>query len=82
VRGQEGKGENVQNGESKRLPPLPPSSHRWWGEAKKFRSEMGKVRKCEHYFERKGREIKCRKGCGIGYFASPYIKIKRGKLVV
>ena len=77
------KGGSVQNGESKKLPPLPSSNHKWWGEARKHRIELREVIKCKHYFiyKKNGREIGC-KHCPIGYFASPKIRIEKGKLVV
>ncbi len=72
-----------KNGESKKLPPLPPSNHKWWGEARKYRTELKEPEKCNHYFiyKKNGREIGC-KHCSIGYFSSSEIRIKKGKLVV
>ena len=74
----------MQNGESNRLPDLPPSSNKFWDGAKKFSSDLTtKKPDCEHYFiyRGNGREIACRK-CSIGYYLSAGAFLKDGQIVV
>ena len=70
----------MQNGNIK-LPDLPPSNHKWWSKAIKYRTEFVNKPKCEHYFEHKSaREVVC-KNCNIGYYLSNE-KVINGQFVI
>lgn len=64
------------------LPDLPESNDKWWSKAIKYRIELKKKEKCDHYFEyRNGREIIC-KSCNIGYFLTGKEMVKDGKVEI
>ena len=48
------------------LPELPPSKSSFWDNAEKFATEDTMPKKCEHFFERKGFAVECKK-CHIGF---------------
>ena len=72
----------MQNGESTKLPDLPPSNHSFWKGARTFKKEMGKTKPCEHYFEhRVGREVVCKK-CNIGFYFTGKEYLKDGQIEI
>lgn len=60
------------------LPSLPPSKYGFWNLADKHSWEE-KYGKCEHFFERKGFAVECRK-CHIGTLLSYPFYILDGKV--
>lgn len=63
------------------LPDLPPSNNSFWKGARKYQSKP-KNEKCEHYFEYgQGREVNC-KLCHIGYYLSPGMYVKEGRIEI
>ena len=62
-----------------KLPDLPPSNWHSWDGAEKFSIEDTLPKKCDHYFERKGYAIECRK-CHVGYLLNYPFYVLEGKV--
>ena len=61
------------------LPDLPPSKHSAWDGADKYISEDLTPKKCEHFFERKGYAVECKK-CHTGYLLNYPFYVLEGKI--
>ena len=61
------------------LADLPPSNHSFWKDAEKYSTEDVAPRKCEHFFERKGYAVECKK-CHVGFLLNYPFYVLEGKV--
>ena len=86
--------ENNSNGQTNKLPPLPPSDQKslahngynnfygyktreFWGKNQISHEKIEDFKECNHFFERKGPMVECKK-CHFGLLGA--LEISNGKL--
>ena len=63
------------------LPDLPPSKNSFWDGADKHLTDDVVPKKCEHFFERKGYAVECKK-CHVGFLLNYPFYVLDGKICV